>query len=242
MKAIQMLMSARQRPRVYGYLYNWFVVDNIAATGWRVPSRMDYINMLLYVGGVYYQGQYLYAGGIVKGIRTSPLQHPRWTSPNTGAVDTYKLTIYSCGWRLANGGYSYIGNYSAHWASTQYDANNGYYITNDYSNDTAQVGGANFSKKIGASIRLCRNATVDELDIENELYIPELTVINNYYEGNDNTKYKCVRIDSLIWLTENLQETKYNSGTDIPIVTDNSSWAALTTGARCVYNNDENYI
>jgi uncharacterized protein (TIGR02145 family) len=42
---------------------------------------------------------------------------------------------------------------------------------------------------------------------------------------------------SQTWMAENLRTTKYNDGTDIPNVTDDVSWASLTTGAYCSYNN-----
>jgi hypothetical protein len=40
------------------------------------------------------------------------------------------------------------------------------------------------------------------------------------------------------YIADNLAETKYRAGSDIPIVTDNAEWAALTSGALCAYDND----
>ena len=40
-----------------------------------------------------------------------------------------------------------------------------------------------------------------------------------------------------MWLVENLKTTKFNDGSSIPNVTDNTSWNNLTTGAYCDYNN-----
>jgi len=57
-------------------------------------------------------------------------------------------------------------------------------------------------------------------------------------EGNE---YKTVTINSQEWMAENLRTTKYNDGTDIPYVTENSAWANLDTGAFCWYDNDESY-
>lgn len=40
------------------------------------------------------------------------------------------------------------------------------------------------------------------------------------------------------WMTKNLDVVTYRNGDSIPLVTNNTAWAALTTGAWCYYNND----
>ena len=42
-----------------------------------------------------------------------------------------------------------------------------------------------------------------------------------------------------IWMAANLKTTKYNDGTDIPLVTDNTEWTSRIDPAYCWYNNDE---
>ena len=58
------------------------------------------------------------------------------------------------------------------------------------------------------------------------------------YTGNDGKIYRTICIGTQEWLADNLCETKYRNGDSIPEVTDDSAWAALTTGAMCAYNND----
>ena len=54
----------------------------------------------------------------------------------------------------------------------------------------------------------------------------------------DGNNYTVVQIGSQLWMAENLKTTKYRDGSQIPNVTDNTSWGNLTTGAHCNYNND----
>ena len=67
---------------------------------------------------------------------------------------------------------------------------------------------------------------------------------NNLQPGTvkdiDGNTYRIVKIGDHWWMAENLKTTKYNDGKPISHVTDNSAWAALSTGAYCWYNNDYN--
>ncbi len=55
------------------------------------------------------------------------------------------------------------------------------------------------------------------------------------YDGN---VYSTVTIGSQVWMVENLKTTHFNDGTPIPLVTDSSGWANLTSSGYCWYNND----
>jgi len=55
-------------------------------------------------------------------------------------------------------------------------------------------------------------------------------------EGNI---YNVVTIGTQEWLVENLKTTRYNDGESIPLITDGTTWEALTTPGYCWYDNDE---
>ncbi len=75
----------------------------------------------------------------------------------------------------------------------------------------------------------------------NELAVTTVTInvgCGTVTDADGNT-YNTVMIYSQCWMTENLATTKYNDGTDIPLVTDNYSWYELTTPGYCWYDNDQ---
>lgn len=55
-------------------------------------------------------------------------------------------------------------------------------------------------------------------------------------EGNS---YKTVTIGDQVWMSENLKTSKFNDGSEIPLISDPGSWENLSSPGFCWYNNDE---
>jgi uncharacterized protein (TIGR02145 family) len=141
----------------YGKLFNWYVVDNNAATkvasnggknvcptGWHVSSDAEWITLIRYVGPV--EG-----GGLLKETGTS-----HWNTPNAGVTNETGFTALPGGSRQYNDGYNYgtykgLGMNGFWWSSTEYSPASARYWSMSYLSTNIGRGGLN--KKDGLSVR-----------------------------------------------------------------------------------------
>jgi uncharacterized protein (TIGR02145 family) len=141
----------------YGRLYNWFVVDNNAATkvasnggknvcptNWHVPTDAEWTTLTTYLGGV------SAAGGKLKETGTT-----YWASPNTGATNETDFTALPGGDRNYGGPCNNIGDYGGWWSSTENSTASAWHRS-VYSGNT-NVNRTNFSKQYGFSVRCLKD-------------------------------------------------------------------------------------
>ena len=57
-------------------------------------------------------------------------------------------------------------------------------------------------------------------------------------EDIDGNIYPTTTIGDQVWMAENLRVTKYNDGSEIPLITDKKLWRSTESGAYCWYKND----
>jgi uncharacterized protein (TIGR02145 family) len=57
----------------------------------------------------------------------------------------------------------------------------------------------------------------------------------------DGNVYKTITIGTQTWMAENLKTTRYNDGTAIPLVTDNTLWKNTVAPAYCWYDNNPTF-
>jgi len=67
---------------------------------------------------------------------------------------------------------------------------------------------------------------------------PEVTTVTDI----DGNVYETVLIGTQTWTVENLKVIHYRNGDAIPIVTVDTDWSNLTSGAYCNYDNDARYV
>jgi len=68
----------------------------------------------------------------------------------------------------------------------------------------------------------------------------QLTICPNMVVDIDGNAYYTVKIGTQTWMMKNLRATRYNDGSPIPMITNDTVWSTLATPAYCYYNNTTN--
>ncbi len=134
----------------YGYLYNWYAVNDsrsIAPNGWHVPTDDEWNTLQNTLGGTM-------AGGKLKETGTT-----HWDSPNTGATNKSRFTALPGGYRFDKIS-SLLGSSTDFWSSTQYvlsgNPQKAAWTRGLYNGDT-EITRSNQSFTYGFSIRLVKD-------------------------------------------------------------------------------------
>ena len=203
-------------PIKYGYLYNWWAatdVRNITASGWHVPSSAEFGTLIIYLGGT------SIAGGKIKETGLT-----YWNTPNTSATNEVGFNARGSGLRGYDDTFQSIKDYFC----AQFTSLDVLFL--GCNSSSSSVYSQSSTKSAGVSVRIIKDAT----SLSNGQ--------TGAYTGNDGKVYPTICIGTQEWVSCNLAETKYRDGSNIPTVTANSAWNALSSGAKCAYNNDESNV
>jgi len=138
----------------YGYLYNWYTVDddrNICPEGWHVPTDNNWSVLTDYLGGIDV------AGGKMKSTGTIDSGDGIWLAPNSYATDESGFTGLPGGYRIKyDGTYSNINKYGYFWSSTDFNNSSAWSRRLDY--DISSIyRGYFYYKNDGLSIRCIKD-------------------------------------------------------------------------------------
>jgi uncharacterized protein (TIGR02145 family) len=122
----------------YGRLYTWDAVMNsaessnsnpsgvqgVCPTGWHVPSDYEWQQLEMYLGMTDEEVDNIgwrehKIAGKLKSTRTEPDPHPRWDSPNIGAINDSGFSALPSGYRNKEKNFFLIGKFGYWWSSTQ---------------------------------------------------------------------------------------------------------------------------
>jgi len=218
--------------------------------GFGISSDVNWTTLTNYVQSEITAGRLpnIGVGCILKSARTeigvppvgiSTNDHPRWIYNETYyGRNNVSFNALPSGYRSLNDGFDILGGIGFFITSTDSGENIWYRVLDHDWNEVFRYNTA--SKKTGMPIRTTRVATASEQALPDGL-------IEAYYTGNDGKIYRCCKIGTQVWVSDNLSETKWSNGQYIQgwdingrVIISNIDWSNLTTAAVCVYNNDMN--
>jgi len=193
----------------YGRLYNWYAASNpLFAPTGWHVPTQAEFEILVAELGLSAQGKLKETGLIY------------WDSPNEGATNEVGFNGKGSGERYI-ADFDSILQYAWHWSLSEADLLNALMLQLAYDLGSGNIINSEL-KNSGFSVRLIK----DDL-----ILVPSLTDL-------DGNIYRVTKIGNQVWLADNWACTKLNNGVPIPNVTDNTAWAASTTGVYCNYGND----
>lgn len=139
---------------VYGKLYNHYAVDAIAAnppSGWRVPTKADFVQLIAYLGG-----------STVAGGKSKLQGLTYWTTPNIGATNESGFSFTGSGYRGGVAG-GFSSNNTLGFEQTLDEsgtASFGYVTRYDTTEFLPSISQATVNIKTGMPIRLIRTSPV----------------------------------------------------------------------------------
>jgi uncharacterized protein (TIGR02145 family) len=205
------------------------VNKNLAPVGWHIPSRQEAMDLILSIdpGATlhYFYTEVGWVSSVIAGGHLKAIGVTNWTTPNTGADNSSGFNGLGSGFRNPDGTFQQLNQQFVIWLSDVdiYDDTQGsMMMVGEYNSANSANGGALFA--VGNAVRCVANSTTKSIGESGTV----TDIDGNIYP----TK---VMPDGKEWMCANLKVTKFNDGTPIPEVTDNTEWAAKTTAARCKY-------
>lgn len=143
---------------IYGYLYNWFTVDddrNIAPEGWHVPTDEEWKELEMFLGMSRVEADSAGMRGIDIGGKLKETGTTHWNRPNNGATNESLFTARPGGRRGGVGFFFWLGEGAYFWSSTEYNNAEAWYRRLD--NYLSDIWRETYEKNYGLSIRLVRD-------------------------------------------------------------------------------------
>jgi uncharacterized protein (TIGR02145 family) len=215
--------TSNENGDIYGALYNWWAasknggtgVGSIAPIGFHVPTNDEFLNLMRAVSPPYGY----YAGGPLKEAGYS-----HWKSSNTGATNSTGFTALPSAYRDYTGNFQGLTEQCIFWnidvgSESVVQVFGAVYYTTSYG-----IYGLEYPS--GLSVRCVKNTTA--------LSIGQTSTV---IDADGNIYPTICMPDGKEWMAKNLKVEHFNNGDPIPIVEDNTEWAALTSEGMCYYDN-----
>jgi len=202
----------------YGKLYNWYAVNDprgLAPEGWYIASIEEWKILSSYLGGEEISGKKLKSIELWKGVERGTNETGFFGAPG--------------GARYYDGQFMNINEYGCWWTLT------------DFYDDTTQsrcfimsfkgnhLSESFFTKSLGLSVRCIKKG------------VSFSKTIGSLIDSRDDNVYKTIIIGTQTWMVENLNESTFRNGDEIPEAKSNEEWIKAGKEGKpawCYYDND----
>jgi uncharacterized protein (TIGR02145 family) len=178
-------------------IYNYYTsVDsrNITSTGWSVPSKTTYENIISHLGG--------YSASLAKLKSTTSWRTPGnnssgFNAKSNGGANYYPTQTYGSGVFMLN------------WTTTSYSSADAWHF--GIQDDSVWLESYRIHKWIGGTLRAFRSTS-------------NADGTYGVYYGNDGKAYQTVAIGGIEITTQDLEETKFRNGDSVPYINNGYTW------------------
>ena len=197
----------------YGYLYNWFAIDDhrgLCPQGWRIPSMNDWTNLITYLDPDA-QGNNNIAGGKMKMIRTYPEFPGAWGAPNIGANNKSGFSAVPAGHRNSNGDFYGYNRYAYFACSNSSSQNETYSYIANFDSEALNLIELNYGT--GFSVRCIADSTASNDVVIITKPVSDITPASAISGGNVISEgLSPVTEKGIVWSTINLPDYFTNEG------------------------------
>ncbi|MCF8407650.1 MAG: hypothetical protein K9G36_01645 [Crocinitomicaceae bacterium] len=202
----------------YGKLYNWFAVNDprgIAPEGWYIASFEEWKILSSYLGGEEISGKKLKSIELWKGVERGTNETGFFGVPG--------------GARYYDGQFMNINEYGCWWTLTDFyvdTTQSRCFIMSFKGNHLSE---SFFTKSLGLSVRCIKKGSSFS------------KTKGSFIDSRDDNVYKTIIIGTQTWMAENLNESTFRNGDEIPEVKTNEEWIKAGEDGRpawCYYDND----
>src|SRR4051812_26437633 len=216
----------------YGKLYNWYAITDprgLAPEGWHIPTDSEWVILTNFLGGK------IESSTKIKSIRG-------WSQGGNGSNES-GFNALPGGTRSINETFSFVGDYGYWWTSSSFDGYSAWNRFLAYNNN--YIGRSTGWEQFGNSVRCIKDENQTGISTASQLQKNDSSVrpafANETVALAANNKISSMKIGGQVWMTQNLDVSKFQNGDSIPEAKTDADWkkaARLKQPAWCYYNND----
>lgn len=216
----------------YGKLYNWYAINDprgLAPQGWHIPTDAEWTTLTTFLGGK------TESSGKIKSARG-------WSQSGNGNNES-GFNALPGGTRSINEAFSFVGDYGYWWTSSSFDGSSAWNRFLAYNNN--YIGRSTGWKQFGNSVRCIKDEGENSVSNTNQSQKVDSSLnpalASETTALTESDKIASMKIGDQVWMTQNVDVTKFQNGDRIPEAKTDAEWekaSKLKQPAWCYYNND----